>query len=147
MVPPPELHCKLDEKAFSVTLFFSRLLTGLILLYLAVGSLLFYREFFYNAAALGLPFPVGTGIAVLVLEFVAAFMLILGWFTRWSAFACVLLTGALGWVFFASDLNKIYVVLLVLLITALLPSVCLGPGRISLDFKHAQKRAQRRFRS
>ena len=147
MAASQELHCKIDEKMFSVTMFFSRLIASGVILYHAIGCFLYYREFLYNAAALGVPYPVATGISVLVLEIIAALMLMLGWFTRLSALLCVLVTGGVGWIFFASELNKIYVVLIVLLIATLLPSVCLGPGRISLDFKHAQKRAQNIFRS
>jgi len=147
MTPTPPLHCNIDENKFSVVMFLSRLLAGLVLLYHAVGCFLYYREFLYNATALGVPFPIVTGISALVLEIIVALMLILGWFTRLSALLAVLVTVAVGWIFFASEINKIYVELVVLLIGILLPSVCLGPGRISLDFKHAQKRAQNIFRS
>ena len=147
MIRPQQLHCKIDEWAFSATVFATRLIAGGVLLYHAAGCLLYYREFLYNATALGVPYPVVTGISVLVLEIICALMVILGWFTRLSSLLCVIVTAAVGWIFFASELNKIYVVLIVLLISTLLPSVCLGPGRISLDFKHAQKRAQQIFRS
>jgi uncharacterized membrane protein YphA (DoxX/SURF4 family) len=147
MVTTQQLHCKIDERAFSVTMFFCRLIAGAVLLYQTIGCFLYYREFLYNATALGVPYPVVTGISVLVLEITCALMVILGWFTRLSSLLCVIVTAAVGWIFFASELNKIYVVLIVLLISTLLPSVCLGPGRISLDFKHAQKRAQQIFRS
>lgn len=53
----------------------------------------------------------------------------LGWFTRPAALLSVLCTAALAVVFFAADFNKLYVALLVLLITALLPVVMLGPGK------------------
>lgn len=147
MIEPQQLHCKINERVFSVTLFVTRLLTGAVMLYNAIGCFLYYREFFYNAAALGVPSPVVVGISVLAVQIIAALLLILGWFTRISSLVCVLICAGAGWIFFASEFNKIYVMLIVLLITALLPSVCLGPGRISLDFKHAQKRAQNIFRS
>jgi len=147
MVKPQELHCKIDERTFSLTVFMTRLLAGAVLLYHAAGGLLYYREFLANAAILGVPSPVATGISVLVLEIIAAMLLILGWFTRWTSLFCVLICAGVGWIFFASEFNKSYVMLVVLLIATLLPSVCLGPGRISLDFKHAQKRAQNIFRS
>ena len=147
MMDSRQLHCKIDERMFSVTMFVTRLLAGGALLYNAIGCFLYYREFLYNAAALGVPAPVATGISILVVQIVGALLLILGWFTRWVSLLCVLVTAGAGWIFFASEFNKIYVMLIVLLITALLPSVCLGPGRISLDFKHAQKRAQNIFRS
>ena len=140
----PEVHCKLDEKMFSLTVFLTRLLVGLILLYISVGCLLYYREFLYNAAAIGL--SVWAGIAIVVAEMFLALLLLLGWFTRWAAGAALLCTACLGFVFFASDFNKLYVALLVLLITALLPPALLGPGRISLDFSHARRQAEKQFR-
>lgn len=140
------MHCNIDENLFSLTIFLTRLLSGLTLLYIAVGGLLFYREFLYNAAALGFPFPVAVGVSVLVAQLFLALLLILGWFTRFSAGASVLGTLALGVIFFAADINKIYVALVLLLITALFPALILGPGKISLDFKHAVRRTQKMFR-
>ncbi len=136
-----DLHCNIDENLFSLTIFLTRLLSGLTLLYVAIGGLLFYREFLYNAAAIGLPLPVPLGVSVLVAELFLALMLILGWFTRLSAAASVLCTAAAGVIFFAADVNKIYVALILLLIASLLPAALLGPGKISLDYKHAARRA------
>lgn len=138
-----DLHCNIDEDVFSLTVFLTRLLAGLALLYVTVGSLLFYREFLYNATAIGLPLPVPAGLTVLILELFLALLLILGWFTRPAALLSFLCTAAMGVVFFAADLNKIYVALLVLLAASLLPAAMLGPGKISLDYKHAVRRAQR----
>lgn len=141
-----DLHCNIDEKLFSLTIFLTRLLSGLTLVYVAAGGLLFYREFLYNAAALGFAFPVGLGISILVSLLIFALFLILGWYTRWAAGASVFCTVAAGVIFFAADINKIYVALVLLLITALLPAVILGPGKISLDYKYAVRRAQEMFR-
>lgn len=141
-----DLHCNIDENLFSLTIFLTRLLSGLTLLYVAAGSLLFYREFLYNAAALGFHFPVALGIGVLVAQLFLGLFLVLGWFTRWAAGASVLCTVAMGIIFFASDINKIYVALVLLLTASLLPAVILGPGKISLDYKHAVRRTQKMFR-
>lgn len=131
---------------FSVTVFLTRLLTGGVLLYLGAGSLLFYREFLFNAAALGLPIPVKLALGLVVAEIFLALFLLLGWFTRWAAGLAVVVTGVWGVVFFASNFNKVYVALLILLIAALLPAALLGPGQISLDFIHARKRVLKQFR-
>lgn len=141
-----DLHCNIDENLFSLTLFLTRLLSGLALLYITAGCLLFYREFLYNAAALGFPVPVPFGIGLLVAELFLALLLILGWFTRASAAVSVVCALTAGVIFFAADINKIYAALALLLITALLPAVMLGPGKISLDYKHAVRRAQKTFR-
>ena len=141
-----DLHCNIDENLFSLTVFLTRLLSGLTLLYVSAGCLFFYREFLYNATALGFPLPVPPGIGVLVAELFLALFLILGWFTRSAAAASVICTVGAGGIFFAADVNKIYVALILLLITSLLPAVILGPGKISLDYKHAVRRAQNTFR-
>lgn len=141
-----DLRCNIDEDVFSLTVFITRLLTGLVLLYVTIGCLLFYREFLYNATAIGLPLPVPAGLTVLVVELFLALLLILGWFTRPAAWLSVVCTAAMGVIFFAADLNKLYVALLVLLLAALLPSALLGPGKISLDYKHAVRRAKRTYR-
>ena len=72
--------------------------------------------------------------------------LILGWFTRFSACAAIVCALILGYVFFAGEINKFYVMLLILLVASLLPSSILGPGKISLDYNHAVRKAQSKFR-
>ena len=145
-MPTPQVHCKIDEKFFSWTVFLTRFLAAIAILYTCVGCLLYYREFLYNASALGLPMPVQVGIGIVIVEMILALMLLLGWFTRVVSGLLLLGTGFLGVVFFASNFNKLYVALLILLLAALLPAVLLGPGRISLDFVHARRRVEKEFR-
>ena len=140
----PQVYFNVDEKMVSWTVFLTRLLAGITLLYISIGCLLFYREFLFNAAALSI--PVGVALGWVIIELFAALLLLLGWFTRWVAGAAVLCTSALGIVFFAANFNKVYVALLLLLIAALLPAWLIGPGRISLDFTHARKRVEKEFR-
>ncbi|MBR4591789.1 MAG: hypothetical protein IKO35_01095 [Elusimicrobiaceae bacterium] len=145
-MPQLDLHCEIDEDAFSLTIFLTRLLAGFVLAYMAVGGLLYYREFLYNVAALGWPMPVAVGISLLLIQLILALMVMLGWFTRWVGGLSVLCSAAVGIIFFAADINKIYVALLVLLMGTLLPCMLMGPGRISLDYKHALRHAQKTFR-
>lgn len=145
-MPITNLRCNIDEDVFSLTVFITRLLTGGVLLYVSVGCLLFYREFLYNATAIGLPLPVPAGLTVAVAELFLGLLLILGWFTRPVAALAFIITAVLGVIFFAADINKLYVALLVLLAAALLPAAMLGPGKISLDYKHALRRAQKTYR-
>ena len=140
----PQVHCNIDEKMFSWAIFLTRLLTGFVLLYVSAGCLLFYRIFLANAVALNVPTSVARGVVVANLFW--ALLLVLGWFSRWVAGLSVVCTGILGFVFFASNFNKVYVGLLILLIAALLPMALLGPGRISLDFIHARRRVEKEFR-
>lgn len=137
------LQCNVNEKTFSWTLFLTRAVVALVLLYITCGSLLYYREFLYNAAALGWPIPVQLGVTLLLGQLLFCLMLLLGWFTRLISGLSVLCMGAIGVIFFAGELNRIYVALMVLLIAALLPSVLLGPGKISLDYRQAARRANR----
>ncbi len=141
-----DLHCKINEELFSWVIFVIRLLVAGVLTYIAVGSLLYYRDFLYNAAALGYPMPVVVGLCLLAGQLLLALLLVLGWCTRLVAGLCVLCSAAAGIAFFAGDINKIYVALLVLLITALLAPALLGPGKISLDYKQALRRATKEFR-
>lgn len=134
----------MSEKAFSWTVFITRLLSGGVLLYISTGCLLYYREFLFNAAALGWPLPLALG--VVISELFLALFLVLGWFTRWAAGLSALCTGALGFVFFGSNFNKVYVALLILLVASLLPAALLGPGRFSLDFIHARRRVEKQFK-
>ena len=129
---------------FSYTVFLTRLLAGGTMLYVSVGALLYYREFLFNAVALGI--PLGLGVTIAVAEIFLGLFLLLGWFTRWAAGLSVLCTALMGFVFFASDFNKVYIALLILLITSLLPAALLGPGRLSLDFIHARRRVEKEFR-
>lgn len=143
---PLDLHCNVNEKVFCWVLFLTRLAVSLVLLYVAVGGLLYYREFLYNAAALGVPLPVSVGIGLLVGQCLLALLLTLGWLTRWISGLSTLCLIAVGFIFFAGEINSIYVALVVLLITSLLPSVLLGPGKISLDYNRAVRRANKNTR-
>ena len=141
-----DLHCKIDEDVFSWVVFAIRMLIGIALLYIAVGSLLHSREFLYNAAALGFPMPITVGLIILGGQVILALLLVLGWFTRLVSGLSVLCAAVAGIIFFAADVNKIYVALILLLITALLTPALLGPGKLSLDYKHAVRRANKNFR-
>lgn len=141
-----DLHCQIDEEVFSWVMFLVRLLAGSVLIYVAIGSLLYSREFLYNAMALGLPMPMPVGLSLLGGLLALALLLILGWFTRLVCALSALCMTAVGFIFFAAELNKIYVALVLLLVTALLTPALLGPGKISLDYKHALRRANRMFR-
>ncbi len=145
-MPITNLRCNIDEDVFSLTVFITRLLTGGVLLYMSAGCLLFYREFLYNATAIGIPLPVPVGLTVAVAELFLGLFLILGWFTRPASALAIICTGVLGVIFFAADINKLYVALLVLLLAALVPAAMMGPGKISLDYKHAVRRAQKKYR-
>lgn len=141
-----DLHCNIDEKTFSLAVFLSRLITGGALLYVTLGCLFFYREFLYNLTALRVPFSVPVGFVLVVAELFAALFLILGWFTRAAAFVSFLCTVLCAVVFFAGDFNKIFVALCALLVAPLVTVMMLGPGRISLDFSHAQRKTRKFFR-
>ncbi len=140
----PQVHCNINEKAFSWTIFLTRLLAGIVILYVNIGCLLFYRDFLANAAAWGIAPSVAIGFVVA--ELFLALLLFLGWCTRWAAGFAILSTAVVGVMFFASNFNKVYVALLVLLIAALLPACLLGPGRISVDFARARRRVEKEFR-
>ncbi|MBR4355567.1 MAG: hypothetical protein IKP96_03235 [Elusimicrobiaceae bacterium] len=141
-----DLHCNINETVFSWTLFLTRFVVGSVLLYITIGGFLYYREFLYNAAALGFPMPVPLGLSLLGGQALFALFLMLGWLTRFVSTMSVLGMGAVGVIFFAGDFNRIFIALLAFLITALLPSVLLGPGKISLDYTHAVRRANNAFR-
>ena len=143
---PAKLHCNISEKTFSWMVFLTRFITAIVLLYIAVGCLLFYRDFLYNTAVLGVPLPVGVGLGMLIVQLFLSLLLVLGLFCRFAAGASVICLSAVGFVFFGADLNKIYVALILLLITALLPTFLMGPGRYSLDFNRARRRVEREFR-
>ncbi len=141
-----DLRCNVNEKAFSWTLFLTRVIASIVLFYNVAGCVLHYRDFVYNAAALGFPMPLQLATASLAVTFIAALCLALGWFTRLASGICFLGTVAVGAIFFAGELNRIYVALAVLLMGTLLPSVLLGPGKISLDYRRAKRRAEKELR-
>ena len=99
---------------------------------------------YVGAAGMGISSTLAMG--AVIAELFLALLLILGWYTRWAAGIAVLCTGILGVVFFASNFNKVYIALLILLIAALLPAALLGPGRISIDFARARSRVENEFR-
>ncbi len=146
LMPDVKLHCNIDERAFSKAMFFCRFFTGVSMIYLALGSLLYWREFLVNANALGFPFVVPLSFALVVIELFLGLFLLLGWYTRVNAMLSLLIGLICSVVFFVGASNKIFVVLCMLQVAALCPLCLLGPGSISLDFKRSQRRARRFFR-
>ncbi len=142
----PNLHCKIDEKAFSKAMFLCRFFTGISLIYLALGSLFYWREFLVNTAALGLPFAVPTAFVLVAAELFVGLFLLLGWRTRINALLALPLALICAIIFFMGDHNKVFVALCLLLLAPLSTLLLLGPGVISLDYKRSQRAARRFFR-
>lgn len=140
------MHCNIDEKTFSWMVFLTRFFSSAVLIYTSVGCLLYYREFLYNAAAVGVPLPLSTGIGIMVVQLLLALFILLGWFARWACALAVIGFTVLCFVFFVGQINKIYVALVILLAAALLPTLLMGPGKYSLDFHSARRRAKKEFR-
>ncbi len=140
-----KLHCNINENAFSGALFVCRLLTGLTLVYLALGSLLYWREFLVNTSSLGLSYTVPLAFSLAGLELLIGLVLMLGWQTRVSAVLALLLGIICAIIFFAGHYNAVFVALCMLLCAPLTVLVWLGPGAISLDYKHQQNKIRRLF--
>lgn len=141
-----ELHCQVDEKDFSRALFLCRLFVGTALIYLALGSLLYWREFMVNVhfLSLGPAVPVALGLAGAEL-FIGLF-LILGWYTRVFAAVGMLLALVCTIVFFAGKYNAVFVAMCLLLCASLSVLIWLGAGAISLDYKRSQRKLLKFFR-
>lgn len=144
--PNPTLHCNIDEKAFSKALFLCRFFTGAAMVYLALGSLFYWREFLVNTAALGFPFSVPAAFFFAAAELFLGLFLLLGWRTRLSALAALPLTLICAIIFFAGGYNKVFVALCLWQFAPLCTLLLLGPGVISLDYKRSQRAARRFFR-
>ena len=141
-----DLRCKIDEKAFSRALFVCRLLTGAALIYLAVGSLLYWREFVVNAANLGIPFALPVALGLVMAELFIGLFTLLGWHTHLTAGLGIVVSLICAVVFFAGQYNTLLVVLCLLLSAPLSVLLWLGPGAISLDYKRSQRKLSEFFR-
>ena len=141
-----DLHCNIDEKTFSWVLFLTRGVVSVVLAYVCLGCLLHFRTFLYNAALVGIQLSTPLGIVLLLGILITALLLLLGWFTRAAAGLSVFGTIAAGFIFFAGDINRMYIALVGLLLASLLPSALLGPGKISLDYRRAKRHADKNFR-
>ncbi len=142
----PVLHCNIDEKAFSRAMFLCRFFTGVTLVYFALGSLFYWREFLVNVAAMGFPFAVATAFFIAAAELFLGLFLVLGWHTRLTALAALPLALICAIIFFAGDYNKAFVAVCILLFAPLCTLFLLGPGMISLDYKRSLRAARRFFR-
>lgn len=142
----PQLRCKIDEKAFSKALFVCRFFTGLALMYMALGSLLYWREFLVNTVSFGIPLAVWISFGLCAAELVIGLFLLLGWRTR--ACACVALPLAVvcAIIFFAGDYNAVFAAWCLLLCAPLGVLIFLGSGVFSLDFKRSQRQARQFMR-
>lgn len=141
---PPQLRCNIDETMFSRAMFFCRFFTGGALIYLALGSLFYWREFLVNTASLGFgSVSVPLAFCLVAAELFLGLFLLLGWFTRATALFAGIITLCCAGIFFAGDYNKIFVALCLLLCAALCVPLMLGPGVISLDYKRSQRHASR----
>ena len=141
-----DLHCNINEKAFSCALFLCRLFTAAALIYMALGSLLYWREFLVNTATLGLPHAVTVSFLLMGMELLIGLFLLLGWYTRWCALIAWLLSLICAVIFFLGQLNNIFVALCLLLCAPISVLVLLGAGAISLDYKRSQRAVQKILR-
>ena len=137
----PNLHCKIDEKAFSRALFMCRFFTGIALIYMALGSLLYWREFLVNTAALSIPFSVWASFGLAGLELFAGLFLLLGYYTRLCAGIALPICLVCACIFFAGNYNHVFVAWCLLLCAPLGVLMWLGSGIFSLDFKRSQRAA------
>lgn len=142
----PVLHCNIDEKAFSKAMFLCRFFTGAAMVYFALGSLFYWREFLVNTAALGLPWPVSLAFFFIAAELFLGLFLLLGWHTRVSAAASLPLVVICAIIFFAGEYNKAFAGLCILACAPLCTLLLLGPGIFSLDYKRSLRAARRFFR-
>ncbi len=142
----PKLHCNIDEKVFSKALLACRIFTAAALIYMALGSLLFWREFLVNTMALGIPFSIGTSFGSAILQLVVGLFLLLGWQTRVCAMCAVCISLLCAVIFFAGQYNHVFVAWCLLLCAPLSALMWLGAGIYSLDFKHSQQTANQIFR-
>lgn len=142
----PQLRCKIDEGSFSKALFVCRFFTGLALMYMALGSLLYWREFLINTATLGFPFAVWMSFGLAGAEFVIGLLLLLGWHTRGCAGVALPLAVVCAIIFFAGDYNAVFAAWCLLACAPLGVLMFLGPGIFSLDFKRSQRAASQFMR-
>ena len=140
------LRCNINEVAFSRALFLCRFITGLVMIYLALGSLFFWREWLVNTASFGLPHSLSVAFGLAGLELIMGLVLMLGWHTRISAGAALLLSLICAIIFFAGEYNAVFLALCVLFWAPFGVLLILGPGVISLDYKRSQRQARHLFR-
>ena len=117
-----------------------RLLTGGCLVYLALGSLLYWREFMVNVAAFNIPSAAVVALGLATAELFIGLFLLLGWYTRiWAAIGLIL-SLVCTIIFFAGQYNAVFVAMCLLLCASLSVLLWLGAGSISLDYKRSQRK-------
>ena len=129
------------SKSLSLVLFVQRTLLSLAFAFLAIGQALHLKAFVQNGIDIGLPYayPICTG--VIILTFIACFMLLIGFKTRLAALANIITTLFSGFFFFAGDFNKVNIVGVLLALALLCGFLILGGGQISLDNYLENKKA------
>lgn len=142
---PTVSYEQVNSIIFSRVLFACRFFTGAALVYLALGSLLYWREFMVNAASFGPAFSVPLAFLLTAAELFVGLFLLLGWHTRLNAGAALLLGFVCAIIFFAGQYNHVFVALCLLLCAPLSVLAWLGPGAISLDAKRSQRAVRRLF--
>lgn len=136
-----ELHCRVEEESFSRAMLCCRICTGGTFIYLAIGSLLYWREFLINTAICGLPWPIYTACILAGGTLLIGLLLLLGCYTRWCARGAVLWAAGYCAVFFAGDYNAVCGALYLSFLASLSVLMWLGPGKLSIDFKRSQRKA------
>ena len=139
-------HCNIDEHAFSKAMFLCRFFVGIALIYLALGSLLYWREFLVNAVWVNLPWAVWTTFLLAGAELFLGLFLLLGWYTRICAGAALIVALLCAVIFFAGAYNHVFVAVCLLLCAPLSVLMWLGPGAFSLDLKRRQRAIRKLFR-
>ena len=144
--PSLDGHCNINETTFSWGLFICRLFTGSALIYLALGSLLYWQEFMVNTAILGIPYPMWTSFCLSGTELFIGLFLWLGWYTRFWAGTGLVISMACAIIFFVGQVNNVLAAQCLLLCATMSVFMWMGPGMISLDYKRRQRAAEKSLR-
>lgn len=130
------------SKSLSLVLFLQRTLLSLAFAFLAIGETLHLKAFVQNGIDIGLPYSYPICTAVIILTFIASFMLLIGFKTRLAAIGNIIATLFTGFFFFAGDFNRVNIVGVLLALALLFGFFILGGGQISLDNYLASKKEE-----
>ncbi|WP_428897341.1 hypothetical protein Dip518_001128 [Parelusimicrobium proximum] len=132
---------KIDEEQFSWAMFACRVAAAAAIMYGYIGIFLNLRKYATNLIALGFgSFSVNLAGLICGAGIILCLALLLGYRTRLTSICLIVLSLAAAFVFAGNIINNIYITFSFLAIAALMPSVIMGPGLISVDKTMAAKK-------
>ena len=124
----------ISDKTLSLMIFLQRIIFALAVAFMATGEALHLNAFIQNGIDIGLPSARVICTAVVVLSFICAALILIGFAFRTAVVAMMLISLFSGFFFFAGSINKVNITGVLFAFVILTGFLITGSGKISLSY-------------